>query len=509
MPESKVHHLAANVATELVGTMFLCLTVSLAAGNSALAPIGIGFVLMVVVYAGGHISGANYNPAVTLAILVRGAIEPLDAAMYIPAQLLGAAIGGWLSFALIGEAKSGYPAVGSIQRVDSTSGSFPNIVLQKVPIGSALLCEIVLTFALCYVVLLTATTKKQSNNSYFGMAIGFTVLSGAVSVGGLSGGAFNPAVGILPWLHNEFEDSWIYWVGPLVGGALAGGIFRVIEPGEYTDNPNKTLEMVAPYINECIGTLMLCYTVATAASATNTSGLAPLSIGSILMCMIYAGGSISGGHYNPVVTAAVLGRTLFGATHDNFDWKKALPYVVFQVVGSLLGSLLAWGSFPEQGDVGYPQLPAGDDVGKGILGEVLGTFLLVYVILNVATVTQVAGNSFFGVAIGMVVTSMAIAIGPITGGAFNPAVGLISLFVGDPGRQIWIYWVGPPLGSCAALMFFRFQNYTEFHTPKDMVDYQYHVPEAKANKSGKFMCHNHEERVGKGAQKGDQAATTI
>jgi len=462
-----------------VGTFFLCFTIACTGKSSPIAAIAIGCALMVLIYAGGHVSGAHYNPAVTVAILVRGQakLSPLEAVVYIFSQLVGALLGALVSWGLLtlGKDAAAYAALGA-----------------NVSVGSGLICEFMLTLALCSVVLHVATTKAQANNSYYGLAIGFTVVSGAISVGGISGGAFNPAVGLMSVLYGSEAagNVWIYFVGPSLGGVVAGGLFRLAAQTEYTDAPKDTLVMIAPLVIEFLGTMMLCFTVGTAAGTGHY--LAPLSIGSILMVMIYMGGAISGAHYNPAVTLAVTVRTLSGATHDNFSVRKALMYVPAQILGALVGALAAWGALEDNAKVGYPALPATSNLGQGFLGEVVGTFLLVYVILNVATVKALAGNSFFGLAIGMVVTAMACAIGPITGGAFNPAVGLIGVFTGGAGAAIddvWIYWIACPLGAALAAGFFRLQNLSEFKEIDLTPQFMSHAPFDSG--SHKFHSHAH------------------
>ncbi|MGA8192357.1 MAG: aquaporin, partial [Acetobacteraceae bacterium] len=158
-------------AVEFIGTFFLVLTIGctgIAAAPGVIAPLAIGSVLMVMIYAGGHISGAHYNPAVTLGVLLRGRCPASDVLPYCAAQLLGAAVAAWIvGFALQGEAVS--PFVGRV-------------------IG-AFLAEFLFTFALVYVVLNVATADATAGNSYFGLAIGFTVLAGAFAVGQISGAA--------------------------------------------------------------------------------------------------------------------------------------------------------------------------------------------------------------------------------------------------------------------------------------------------------------------------------
>lgn len=480
MPDFKI--LLAKAATEFVGTFFLCLTISLT-GASSVAPIAIGFVLMVNVYAGGHVSGAHYNPAVTVALIVRGAhaVELFDAAVYVCVQCGGAICAALISWELLGGREfAAYPAVG-----------------KDVSVWSALLAEIMLTFALASVVLHTATSKAQANNSYYGLAIGSTVLSGAISVGRISGGCFNPAVGILPFLYEDLQGSvWIYFAGPLIGGALAGMSFRVVCAHEYDEPPGGTsmLSPLAPYFIEGKGIMLLVFTIGCAAGAGQTSKLVPLSIGCILMVMIYMGGATSGAHYNPAVTLAVLGRSMLQPTHDSFAFQTAVKYFFSQVLGATFGTWFASATMGGADNVGYPALPKGNGVGAGFCAEVVATLLLTYVILNVATSSQLAGNSFFGLAIGQTVTGMAIAMGPISGGAFNPGVGLmgpILSFDGDGSKatNAWIYWLGPLLGGMLSAIWFRFQNFEEFAGGQVMPKFMAHLEHGDHHIQ--FMAHAH------------------
>ena len=201
---------------EFIGTFFLVLTIGctvIGSGAGAFAPLAIGSALMVMIFAGGHISGAHFNPAVTLGIWLRGKCEAKDVAPYMIFQIIGAALAAFAVKLLKGAA-----AVTPLQ---------PAIV-------PALLAEFLFTFALVYVVLNTATAKATAGNSYFGLAIGFTVLAGAFAVGNVSGGAFNPAVavsamimGMLPW-----HLLWLYLAADLLGGAAAAVAFRWINPDD-------------------------------------------------------------------------------------------------------------------------------------------------------------------------------------------------------------------------------------------------------------------------------------
>ncbi len=207
--------------TEFIGTFFLVLTVCLSVlTNAPLAAVAIGSSLMIMVYMGGHISGGHYNPAVSLAVLLRGKLGPREFVAYVVFQLLGG-----LAAALIAN---------MILR-NTAKSTFALAPDEKVGAWGAVLVEALYTFALCLVVLNVATSKKTEGNSYYGLAIGFTITTAAIAGGGLSGGAFNPAVGTGPTVVNaivsggSLSNLWIYWVGPLLGGAAAAGVFRLQE----------------------------------------------------------------------------------------------------------------------------------------------------------------------------------------------------------------------------------------------------------------------------------------
>lgn len=207
-----------RLLTEFIGTFFLVLAIGLSVlQGTPLAPIAIGATLMVMVYMGGHVSGAHYNPAVSLALLLRGVMPPKDFVPYVVAQILGA-----LSAAV---------AVNMI-----TGQTFAPAPSPSVSSSMALMVEILFTFALALVVLNVATSKKTQGNSYYGLAIGATVMAGAFAGGGISGGAFNPAVGIGPTVVNValggggWSSLWLYLVGPVAGGILAALVFKFQEP---------------------------------------------------------------------------------------------------------------------------------------------------------------------------------------------------------------------------------------------------------------------------------------
>jgi aquaporin Z len=207
-------------AVEAVGTFFLVLTVGTAVGSaSTLAPLGIGAVLMVMVYAGGHISGGHYNPAVTLAVLVRRRIAIPDAIGYWIAQfgagMLAAVVVRWIV-------------------EPGRQSSRAALMLSGHAVVAAFAAELLFTFALCYVVLNVATSKSHPDNSYYGLAIGFTVVAGAVAVGAISGGAFNPAVSLGAAAMDMFAwpTLWVYLVAQALAGLAAGVSFLALNPND-------------------------------------------------------------------------------------------------------------------------------------------------------------------------------------------------------------------------------------------------------------------------------------
>jgi aquaporin Z len=205
---------------EAIGTLFLVFTVGAAVGShSQLAPLAIGGVLMVMVYAGGHLSGGHYNPAVTLAALVRRRITLRDAAGYWLAQFGAGLVAAVLVRTVIDPTQ-----------INKTA----TLTLTGASLLAAFTVELLFTFALCYVVLNVATSKDHPDNSFYGLAIGFTVVAGAVAVGAISGGAFNPAVtagaaamGMFAW-----PTLWVYLVAQVVAGIAAGAVFRALNPND-------------------------------------------------------------------------------------------------------------------------------------------------------------------------------------------------------------------------------------------------------------------------------------
>ncbi len=200
---------------EFIGTFFLVLTVGSTVINSAagvIAPLAIGSMLMVMIFATGHVSGGHLNPAVTLAIWMRGKMATSD----VPGYWIGQVAGGVSAAYLVLFMKGNPPVTPMV------------FASPMVP----LLAEFLGTFALAFVVLNVATAKANSNNSFYGLAIGFTVVACAFALGSYSGGAFNPAValGITAMGLNAVANVWIHLLADFGGAAVAAIVFRFVSP---------------------------------------------------------------------------------------------------------------------------------------------------------------------------------------------------------------------------------------------------------------------------------------
>lgn len=202
--------------TELIGTFFLVLTIGctvIGGGAGVIPPLAIGAALMVMVFAGGHLSGAHYNPAVTLAVYMRGRCAAADVLPYWVAQVVGAV----LAALTVGYLRAGVP-----------------VVAMAPEIGPAMLAEFLFTFALVWVVLNVATAKATDGNSFYGLAIGLTVMAGAFAVGDISGGAFNPsvAIGLSVMGLSAWSNVWIYLVANFAAGVAGALVFNAMHPAD-------------------------------------------------------------------------------------------------------------------------------------------------------------------------------------------------------------------------------------------------------------------------------------
>jgi aquaporin Z len=207
--------LQRKLTVEFIGMFIFMFTVGMAtnkAGAGALAPLAIGSVLMVMVFAGGHVSGGHFNPAVSAAVFLRGRMASNEFGAYLVVQFVAAVIAGLL--------------------VRYVGGREPHQVVASS--GKMLIAEFIFTFALAWVVLHVATARGTEGNSFYGLAIGFAVVVGAFAVGGISGGAFNPAIAVGAMVTGLFKwaNIWIYLIADFLGAAAAAFAFFYVLPAE-------------------------------------------------------------------------------------------------------------------------------------------------------------------------------------------------------------------------------------------------------------------------------------
>jgi len=209
--------LQRKLTVEFVGMFVFMFTVGMVTqrtGAGVLAPLAIGSILMVMVFSGGHISGGHFNPAVSTAVFVRGRMAAIEYVTYVATQFVAVVLAGLL--------------------VRYVGGHEAHIAVANSP--KMLISEFVFTFALAWVVLNVATARGTQGNSFYGLAIGFTVVAGAYAVGGISGAAFNPAIAIGAMITGllEWSNIWIYLIADILGAALAAYLFLFVLPGEKT-----------------------------------------------------------------------------------------------------------------------------------------------------------------------------------------------------------------------------------------------------------------------------------
>jgi aquaporin Z len=439
--------LVAKCSAEFVGTFLLVFTVGCnVLGKTAVwTGVSIACVLMVVIYAFGGISGGHFNPAVSVAIGLASHMGSTVADMewqqvgiYCIVQIVGGITAGMCYLALFGFSFSLGPSRGF--------GAM-----------EAGMCEVLYTFMLCFVVLNVACSKANAGkNQYYGLAIGFVVVAGAYGAGTVSGGCFNPAVAfgidVANAMHG-FGWSFAYLAFELIGAALAAVLFKVVRPGDFGEGEEKPL--AARLTSEFLGTFMLVLTV-----GLNVLGKSPagaFSIAAALMSMIYALGDVSGAHFNPAVTLAILcaqGDEGFGG--NKLELKDAGFYVLVQVVGGIFASLTyalihGGATFPLGPGHGFQWAQVG-------IAETVFTFVLCLVVLCVAC-SEKKSTEMFGLAIGSCVTVGGFAIGNISGGSLNPAVSVgiaaAQIINGGAFYKCLIYTIFELLGGAAAACVYK------------------------------------------------------
>jgi aquaporin Z len=399
--------LSSRLLGEFIGTYLLVLTVGCnnqlgdAENPNLWAALSIASVLMVSIYALGSVSGANFNPAVSLSLFLvkQPGFDAGTTCAYMATQIVGGIMAGLTFLFMHGEAKNLEPAQG-----------FHG--------AGAAVVEIAYTFMLCFVVLRAAiSSSNPDNNEYFGLAIGFVIIAGGYAGGWISGGCFNPAVAIgLDVASASQQVFWcfFYTMFEFVGAVLAVVAYYLVE-----DDKIVSSESGRKFISEFIGTFFLVFTVGLNVIGANPLGA--VSIGASLMCMIYALGSVSGAHFNPAVTTALV-----------LTGHEELANMPIYVLGQCLGGVSAAFSYVGlTGRIAELKPQTGYTWMDASMAEIIYTFVLCFVVLNVACLPKTkdmskGGNAkqLHGFAIGACIWVGGTAIGNVSGGSLNPAVSL-------------------------------------------------------------------------------------
>mmetsp|Transcript_62426 Transcript_62426/g.157972 ORF Transcript_62426/g.157972 Transcript_62426/m.157972 type:complete len:1101 (+) Transcript_62426:114-3416(+) len=407
---------AAALVCEFVGTFALVFTVGccVISGSSTWNATAIAAVLMVMIYSTGPVSGGNLNPAVSLSLGLTGGLPWPKVFQYWVAQLLAGAAAGGAYVALFA------PKTATLAPV--TPFSWPY----------ALLAEAIYTCMLCFVVLNCAASKRNNprmdGNQFFALAIGFVIIAGGYAAGNISGACFNPSVALgVDIKHVGFHWGIVWALAEMLGAAMAAALYRAVRPDEkLSDDQLDAYEpsLSTKCLSEFLGTFMLVLTVGL--NVVMASPAVAWSAAASLMCMIYSLGGVSGGHFNPAVTLAVV-----TSGRGKCSSRDGVAYTATQLLAGFAAGLVtklfhAAGPNSEakhllQPGEGHSFIDAG-------LAEFFFTAVLAYIVLAVATTTPEPGtlktkqNFQFALCIGSCVTAGGFAIGSVSGGELNPAV---------------------------------------------------------------------------------------
>jgi len=434
--------IAAKCTAEFVGTFLLIFTVgcNVLGGSATWAGVSIAFVLMVCIYALGGISGANFNPAVSVTLGI------------------SRAMGGWKTVGIYAGVQTAAGIAAAICYSLLFGQSFNLAPAKGFSWYHAGLCELLYTFMLTFVVMNVAAAKKNvgEKNQYYGMAIAFTVVAGAYGAGAVSGGCFNPAVALgidVSSAGRGFGWSIAYVIFELLGAAMAAALFKVVRPEDFGGEKSQVTELVS----EFLGTYMLVLTVGL--NVLGSSKAAAFSIAAGLTSMIYALGDVSGAHFNPAVTVAILasGRC------PELTPAKAGTYAGVQIAGGIAAALTY--AFIYQGAT-FGLGPVGSSTWAGVsVAEIVYTFVLCFVVLCVAVSERTKASHLFGLAIGSCVTVGGFAIGGISGGSLNPAVSFgiaaANILSGGVFYKAFIYSALELIGAAAAAGVFMITHEVE------------------------------------------------
>eukprot|EP00747_Dinoflagellata_sp_TGD_P125959 gnl/TRDRNA2_/TRDRNA2_174230_c4_seq1.p1 gnl/TRDRNA2_/TRDRNA2_174230_c4~~gnl/TRDRNA2_/TRDRNA2_174230_c4_seq1.p1 ORF type:complete len:454 (-),score=75.77 gnl/TRDRNA2_/TRDRNA2_174230_c4_seq1:65-1426(-) len=439
----------ARYLSEFLGTFLLVFTVgcNVLAGDATWAVTSIACVYMVSIYALGDVSGAHFNPAVSLSLGISRKLQFPEMGIYIIIQLVAGLVAA-LCYSFF------------FSKVFFLTPGKDYTWLE------ASIAELIYTAMLCFVVLnVAASNAHGGKNQFYGLAIGFVIVAGGYAGGHISGGCFNPAVAWGIDLSSAGMSAfWClpYTVFELMGSGLAAGLFRIIRREDFGEEPERAGRLDSKLISEFLGTFLLVLTIGL--NVLGGSAAPVFSIAAALMCMIFALGSCSGAHFNPAVTAAIV-----ISRRGLISYKHAGAYVVAQLAGGVSAGFLY--VMLEDGQ----SFPLGPGPGFSWFGvavaEIIFTFVLCFVVLAVAT-TKMPLTEFFGLAIGSCITAGGYAIGAVSGASLNPAVSLgISSSHIAGGGKFWpciVYTIFELIGGAVAAGAFMATHRSEYKKTEEL-----------------------------------------
>lgn len=221
---------------ELIGTtLFILIGLSGACSGGGMIAnaLSFGLALMVLTASFGHISGAHFNPSVTVGVLIAGEMQAIISILYLVVQLLGGiAAGGLLRLLLptktYAACKGGATLLAADAASNVTSVAGSAYTADYVRFWQGILIEFIVTFVLV-TVLIMVTIDSKSKTGLAPLVIGLTLAAGILAVGSYTGGSLNPARSLGPAIFaNEWDYHYVYWIGPLVGAIVAGLLYRAV-----------------------------------------------------------------------------------------------------------------------------------------------------------------------------------------------------------------------------------------------------------------------------------------
>lgn len=431
----------APYAAEFVGTFVLVLTAGclvLSPASPTWTPTAVGCILTALIYSTGPVSGGSLNPAVSFSLGLIGTLRWVVVFRYWLVQVSA----GFLASLFLYLVYS--PHVPAIGPVEPFTWEY------------AVTAEVIYTFLLCFVVNNCAASKrnnpKDDPNQFYALAIGFAVIAGGYSVGNVSGSVLNPAIaiGMSAGDHFRWAGSWI--VAELVGAVLAAIMYRAVRPEEYNPPEGVSWRNYDPPLHvrcasEFLGAFIVMLTVGL--NVTMESPATGFAAAAAVTCMVYSLANISGGHFNPAVTLAVV---LSG--RDKCPPGDGAAYMVCQLIGGSLAGLL-YAQFHAAGPHSGLTftLKHGPGYGPNAAGvvEAFFSFFLAYAMLACATTAhspawKTRQNFYRALVIGFCVASGGIAAGRISGGKMNPAVS-VGVTVANVAHRGWSH-PPPPFLTC-------------------------------------------------------------